>query len=140
MSGDLNFHMRELRADLSTARDALVRVRVATPFAREHVRAWLEVESLIEHDLEVHVPALNFLLGHAPSEQPDLADRNEADDKKDDLSAQDQVANLLAAAWEEMDVDSPCLERIARARALLVRALRMAAWARAQSVNRANLD
>jgi hypothetical protein len=60
---DLAYHLRELRADLGVARAALDELGSETRSPRERIRAWIAVESALEHDLDVHLPAALKLLG-----------------------------------------------------------------------------
>ena len=62
---ELEYHLRELTADLYAVQAVLDRVHTTTPV----VRAWVEIESLLEHDLEVHLPAALSLLGKPPLAQ-----------------------------------------------------------------------
>lgn len=139
MNGLLSYHLRELRADLNAATASLTRIGVAPPDVREHVRGWLDVESLIEHDLDVHLPALASLLGAAQPAHTDADDGAGSLDEEDDL-ARVQVAQMLAVATNEMAVDPPGVEAMRRTRAILVRAHAVAARARARSVHRAELE
>lgn len=62
-SPDIEYHLRELRADLGCALDALARTEDASESQPRVIRAWIDLESVLEHDIEIHLPALAMLMG-----------------------------------------------------------------------------
>jgi hypothetical protein len=70
LEDELSYHLRELHADLTLTRTGL-ETAVSTDLSRSVVRAWGSVESLLAHDLEVHLPRALALLGMSfPPDDP----------------------------------------------------------------------
>ncbi|MFL5929164.1 MAG: hypothetical protein ACJ77E_19710 [Gaiellaceae bacterium] len=132
---DLGYHLRELRADLGSTRSALDELgRLAEP-SRAAIRAWITVESALEHDLDVHLPAALRLLGIR-----ELARRPA--EPEDELEPDGETGRLRAAAGEirrHVDDalaalgDGPSVEApdVARARDAVTEAFGIARRARA---------
>jgi hypothetical protein len=91
----LDYHVRELRADLAAAQRTLDRARAAPDASHSLVRAWLELMALLEHDLEVHVPGAIARLGPEPAPSDARADTGPVDTT---AAATDLTARLLEAA------------------------------------------
>jgi hypothetical protein len=130
-SPDLSYHLRELSADLRAAQATLDALETARD--RGVLRLWVELEALLDHDLEVHIPAALRLLGGMPvdrSHRAFKAQPDEDENAQDDAAA--EVGRLLSAAQEEF-TEPPRADNVASAAALLEQALQIASAARAQT-------
>jgi hypothetical protein len=59
---ELSYHLRELHADLALIR-ADLEIAAAPDIDRSVIRAWIDVNAMLAHDLEVHLPRALALLG-----------------------------------------------------------------------------
>jgi hypothetical protein len=135
---DLGYHLRELRADLGSAKATLDELGAQTPPSRKTIRGWITVESALEHDLDVHLPGALKLLGVRELRRAAADDEtpNDAD-----------VAQLGAAATEARgfveralaalgDRASPSAVDLAAARDAVAEGLGIARRARAACIRR----
>jgi hypothetical protein len=137
MTDELRYHLDELRADLATAQDALEVANVSVFPDRQLVRAWLDVQSILEHDLDTHIPAIVELLGYSPfSEAP--ADRIAPHDT-DLVAAATRVEPLICKAQSALAAFVPSRDEIETSNKALRSALAIASAAHASSVKAAAL-
>jgi hypothetical protein len=94
---ELDFHLRELRADLTLAAAALDAAAATPAFTPAAVRAWLQADVTLAHDLEVHLPAALALLGR--TRRPVTTDQVAADQ----VVAHQVTANEAAPAPGDID-------------------------------------
>jgi 3-mercaptopyruvate sulfurtransferase SseA len=114
---ELAYHVQELRADLGLIRDNL-NAAVAHVDDRVALRAWVQAEALLEHDLEVHVPqALTLLDTAAPAWDPVRADGPPRTEGRHPLPDAEAVAAAAQAAGRNVDAAFAALgdEQVARA-------------------------
>jgi hypothetical protein len=107
---DLAYHLRELQADLRSARAMLDRLE-----GGEEVRAWVELEALLEHDLDVHLPAAAKLAGE-PEHEP--APRRDAQSTRAIPVLRELLATAIAAVSKEPPVLAAASDAVADAHAL----------------------
>jgi hypothetical protein len=100
---ELEYHLRELRADLGLIRSDL-EVVASNHNDRSVVRAWVAAEALLAHDLEVHFPRALALLGASLPTQA-VASEPRADDAAI-LTAAREASRLVAAALATLSADA----------------------------------
>jgi len=134
---DLGYHLRELRADLASTRSALDELGLSERPSRSAIRAWITVESALEHDLDVHLPAALKLLGvrelaRRPAGPEDDVEPANPDRLRAEAGAVGRlVDDALAALGDGASVDA---SDVARTRDRVADALGIARRARAASV------
>ena len=122
--------MRELRADLVAAAEALKRCRSLPPDSTARLRSWTDVDSLLDHDLDVHLPQALAMLGS----DPDVASNetgNQLPDEQDPVAIAEAIEPLLAAAQHQLRNDPVRTDAVLTALALLGDAHQLATRGRA---------
>ena len=133
---DLGYHLRELEADLGSAKATLDELGTQTPPSRETIRGWIAVESALEHDLDVHLPAALKLLGVRELRRAAADDEHETDADVAELStaapeARRFVERALAAIGDRA---SPSAGDLVAARQAIAEGLGIARRARAACI------
>jgi hypothetical protein len=137
MTDELHYHLDELRADLSTAQKALEVAKASVRPDRQLVRAWLDVQSILEHDLDTHLPAIVELLGYSRFSEasPNRIARHDSDL----IAAAARVEPLVREAQRTLATSVPSRGEIEASNKALRSALAIASAAHASSVKAAAL-
>jgi hypothetical protein len=137
MTDELRYHLDELRADLASAQEALEVAKASVRPDRQLVRAWLDVQSILEHDLDTHVPAIVELLGY--SRFPEAPSNRGVPHDTDLTAAAARVQPLVRKAQRALTAPAPSRGEIDAGSKALRGALAIASAAHASSVKAAAL-